>query len=69
MRPFLVLTALSLLCACSSDTPTPPPEDETPVAPEHLFDVPPSSQLDAELKPSSFLTGTGLPDSLKPPRR
>ncbi|MDC0711938.1 hypothetical protein POL68_25950 [Stigmatella sp. ncwal1] len=68
MRPFLVLTALSLLCACSSDTPTPPPE-EPPVAPEHLFDVPPSSQLDAELKPSAFLTGAGLPDSLKPPRR
>ncbi|WP_257455056.1 hypothetical protein [Archangium lipolyticum] len=62
MRPFLILAALSLFCACPSSTPAPSDKPgETP-----------SAGLPAELKPPTSHqerppTGPGLPGDLKPP--
>jgi len=70
MRPLLILTALSWLCACSSDSSAPPPAPGGPppeVPPGSSVEAPPTAQLDAELKPSAFQAGAGLPASLKPP--
>lgn len=63
MRPFLLLAALSLLCACPTSAP-----------PEKPVETPPASALPAELKPPAAVErssagGAGLPGDLKPPGR
>jgi hypothetical protein len=68
MRPLLILTALSWLCACSSGNDAPAPGGPPEVPPGSSVEAPPTGQLDAELKPSAFQSGAGLPPSLKPPR-
>jgi hypothetical protein len=69
MRPLLILTALSWLCACSSENGAPAPNPGEPLPePPPSVEAPPLSQLEEELKPSAFQAGTALPASLKPPR-
>jgi hypothetical protein len=68
IRPWLVLTALSVLCACPAGTAQPSPDDAG---------TPPgaTSGLPAELRPPTSTSrlepapeGPGLPEHLKPPR-
>jgi|GEM_PF-4925967 len=65
MRPWIILSAVSLLCACPAEPPS-SPDDPAPAAsrlPAEL--LPPGTPGAASERPPE---GPGLPDSLKPPR-